>query len=275
MFVFCYKYGILNRLGYFGQDRAREIITAKLKELPFFELQFIQKICIKCGIKGDARYIKAACHTYPESVHIKPLSAKHTGKEVKRHRGKIRKFPIITAEKIHPGCQTNHHSGRADHKYHPGKIQYKSVTRTAAFIFTLSISEWVTKEEDWGWYDCCNTHIKKAGKGCANKWTCCGQREENKKCNLGSNKRWDCCDGLWNAKGCQDVTKDKELWSCCKQSRTSKGCFKVYDCCNRSGEGCYPYYPCCDGDRYSEGCTLRCGNCREDWGTGQGCVPAM
>ena len=204
--------------------------------------------------------------------HTEPLSAIHTGGEIKRHTGKIREFASVTGAKMHPGCKTSNHSGKPNHKYHPGKKQYSSVQRTGAFIVTLSISYWMTEKEDWEWYDCCNTYTKKAGKGCANMWTCCGEVEGNTECKLGANKVWDCCGALWGDKGCEDVTKDKKLWSCCRQKTDSEGCEKVYACCNRSGKGCYEYYPCCNQRSDAEPCTEKCVNCKENWGTGEGCV---
>ena len=228
---------------------------------------------MKCGIKGDRRFMHATCHSHEGYFHVKPMSWKHCGTAVARHRGSLKSQP--STGWAHVGIKQQPHKDKII-AFHSGGTMTSIVFKAMFKMYNAVSQQECFESGDWRYYTCCNTAVNKA-RPCALQWACCYKDSSCESCPEAP-ITWSCCGEAVYSKGCQQIERKKDevsLYSCCGKEEGSGGCEMVWDCCQSDdkGQGCEIYYDCCGRDTDSQGCVLKCVNCRSDWGKGSGCVP--
>ena len=117
----------LVQLGYVTQNEMKSILIERLKKIDCFMLDYQDKICEKCSLRGDPRYLFYKCHYSPIPYHPKGLIPYHP-KGLEKYHPK----PILI--KIHPGKVIHIHPKGLE-QYHPATIVEMEVDDTDNPIF--------------------------------------------------------------------------------------------------------------------------------------------
>eukprot|EP01084_Bolivina_argentea_P119384 211678_1 len=222
------------KYGYLTNEQIITNINHKLSQLQSLRIEFIIKKCVKCGIKGDPRFIYAPCHGLSQSYHPQSLIPCHNAPLIRIHIGVVKQYPILTKE-----------------MYHPQPFYYSGAYRTCDGVKS-------------GWYPCCvhpDLNYNKTGiynidrsiviclnSKTPNEFSGCTSRMIA----TGYESKWSCCDGIASAGGC------REQFQCCDRSARDPGCQRRYSCCDHN-EG-------------HNGCQIKCQSCHRPWGNGPGCT---
>ena len=103
----------LMELGYVTKKEMKEIIQARLDKLDCFMLDYQDKICEKCSLRGDPRYLHYKCHCLPIPKHPKGLIAYHPKP--------LEEYHPLGTHIIHPG-EVIHIHPRHLETYHPAEL---------------------------------------------------------------------------------------------------------------------------------------------------------
>eukprot|EP00484_Ammonia_sp_Unknown_P029297 CAMPEP_0197030292 /NCGR_PEP_ID=MMETSP1384-20130603/9551_1 /TAXON_ID=29189 /ORGANISM="Ammonia sp." /LENGTH=642 /DNA_ID=CAMNT_0042459609 /DNA_START=127 /DNA_END=2055 /DNA_ORIENTATION=+ len=295
------------KLGYVTQEEMKVIISERLKNLDCFMLEYQDKICEKCSLRGDPRYLYYKCHHLPIPNHPKSI--------IPFHPQELQDFHPTDTHIIHPG-EVEHIHTQALEQYHPESIIEMEVDDTDNPIFdhpgeyvTIISGNLCCTKETQKW-NCCQKEAKYA-KGCrkqfppktVKRYPCCKREkdaekdEEEKGCDEsfhggckqrymccqkpdGSDpcvSKYKCCDQPPNSDGCEEVYK------CCGEKVSVKGCEERYACCllpvavnKETGEsthpkGCEEKWECCEQAPEEPGCQTVCDRCDVRWGHKPGC----
>eukprot|EP00484_Ammonia_sp_Unknown_P026392 CAMPEP_0197025856 /NCGR_PEP_ID=MMETSP1384-20130603/6066_1 /TAXON_ID=29189 /ORGANISM="Ammonia sp." /LENGTH=423 /DNA_ID=CAMNT_0042454433 /DNA_START=20 /DNA_END=1292 /DNA_ORIENTATION=+ len=90
------------KYGYLRNDEIVQQVDAKLAGLRSLCVEFQIQQCVKCGVKGDPRFVYAPCHAVREQFHPEPLELYHDGDLVYEHFGVRKQTEIREIEWYHP-----------------------------------------------------------------------------------------------------------------------------------------------------------------------------
>eukprot|EP01083_Nonionella_stella_P208807 757538_1 len=287
----------LVQLGYVRKHEMKSILIERLKNMDIFMLDYLDKICEKCSLRGDPRYLYYKCHYKPAPHHPKSL--------VPYHPNPLEEYHPLHTHIIHPNKVIHIHPKQLE-IYHPEEIVQMEVDdidnpvfdHPGEYITIISGKLCCTKEtQKW---NCCQKEAKYA-KGCRKQfpkkevlqYPCCKKRkdkeidEEEKGCDDafhgGCQKRhlccqkkegsdpclskYECCEQPPNANGCTTV------WKCCEEVEENKGCKDRYACCKmpEDARGCQDKWACCEQAPEEKGCMTVCNRCEIRWGHKPGC----
>jgi len=287
----------LVELGYVTQNEMKSILIERLKKLDCFMLDYQDKICEKCSLRGDPRYLYYKCHHLP--------IPHHPGKLIPFHPEGMEEYHPLKTHVIHPGKVIHLHPKQLE-QYHPEDIIEIEVDDEDNPIFdhpgeyiTIISGKMCCTKESQKW-NCCQKEAKYA-KGCRKQfpkkevlqYPCCKKRKdkevdiEEKSCDDefhgGCKKRYlccmkgedsdpcvskyECCGQPPNSEGCTTV------WKCCEETEEHKGCQERYICCQmpEDARGCEDKWECCNQAPEEKGCQTVCDRCTVRWGHKPGC----
>eukprot|EP00486_Rosalina_sp_Unknown_P006679 CAMPEP_0201575122 /NCGR_PEP_ID=MMETSP0190_2-20130828/20115_1 /ASSEMBLY_ACC=CAM_ASM_000263 /TAXON_ID=37353 /ORGANISM="Rosalina sp." /LENGTH=640 /DNA_ID=CAMNT_0048004347 /DNA_START=135 /DNA_END=2057 /DNA_ORIENTATION=- len=287
----------LVQLGYVNQKEMKSILMERLKKIDCFMLDYQDKICEKCSLRGDPRYLYYKCHWLPKPHH--------PGKLVPYHPKELEQYHPLDTHVIHPGKVVHiHPKGLED--YHPEELIEMEVDDTDNPVFdhpgeyiTIITGKLCCTKETQKWnccqkearyakgcrkqfpkktiitYPCCKKKKDKEKDeeekgcdeefhgGCQRRYLCCQKKEGSDPCV----SKYDCCEKPPNSEGCATV------WKCCEFAEDSPGCKERYMCCQMpdGSRGCQDKWDCCEQAPEEQGCQTVCSRCGVKWGHKPGC----
>ena len=116
----------LVQLGYVTQSEMKSIMAERLKKLDCFMIDYQDKICEKCSLRGDPRYLYYKCHHLPAPHHPKSL--------IPYHPKPLEEYHPLDTHIIHPGKVVHIHPKGLE-QYHPESIIEMEVDDTDNPVF--------------------------------------------------------------------------------------------------------------------------------------------
>jgi len=285
-------------LGYVTQAQMKTIVAERLHALDCFMLSYLDKICEKCSLRGDPRYLYYKCHATPAPHHPKQLEPYHPKP--------LEQYHPLGTHVIHPGSVQHRHPKPLEH-YHPQEMVEEEVDDTEHPIYDHP-GEWITviegkfccTKERQKW-NCCQSEVRHA-RGCRQqfpkktvlRYPCCDRKkdmvvdQEEKGCDEefhgGCKQRYLCCQGGPDSEPCEskyDCCGQPPLsegcqtvWKCCEEAEDQPGCKERYQCCQmpEDARGCEDRWACCLQAPEELGCQTVCLRCNVRWGHKPGCM---
>lgn len=299
----------LIELGYVTQNEMKAILSERLKKIDCFMLDYEDKICEKCSLRGDPRYLYYKCHHlpvphHPQTVinfHPQELEEWHPIGTHVIHPGEIEHIHTSSLEQYHPEEVIEMDVDDTEHPIHEHEGEYVTIIKTGMFSCCAQESKkWNCCQNESPYakgcrtiyhkktirrYPCCKKQKDKDVDeeekgcdeqfhgGCQKRYKCCMKKEGSDPCVA----KFKCCDGAPNADGC------KEVFKCCGEDLTVQGCQERYACCKlavvvdtdtgttKHPTGCEQKWECCDQAPEELGCQTVCGRCKVRWGHKPGC----
>eukprot|EP01083_Nonionella_stella_P082656 228179_1 len=287
----------LVQLGYVTKTEMKSILIERMKKINCFMLDYQDKICEKCSLRGDPRYLYYKCHFKPKPHHPKPL--------IPYHPKALEEYHPLETHVIHPQGIVHIHPKDLE-EYHPEDMIEMEVDDTANPIFdhpgeyiTIITGKLCCTKESQKWnccqkeakyakgcrkqypkktvlqYPCCKKRKDKETDieekscdetfhgGCSQRYLCCQKKKDSEPCV----SKYQCCDQPPRSEGCSTV------WKCCDEAEAHKGCKERYQCCEmpEDARGCEDKWECCDQAPDEKGCDTVCERCDVRWGHRPGC----
>ena len=220
--------------GYVTKENMKSIISERLKKIKCFMLSYQDKICEKCSLRGDPRYLYYKCHHTPKPYHPKPLEPYHPEP--------LEEYHPLDTHVIHPGTVQHTHPKPLE-SYHPEEIIEMEVDDEDNPIFdhpgiltVCSVYSLYTIFMNKGEYITIIT-----GKLCCTKET----------------QKWNCCQKEAKyAKGCRKQYPKKTVlqYPCCKKRKDKEKDIEEKGCDDEFHGGCQERYLCCGQKKGAEVC---------------------